>query len=259
MATSLTVPDHLDALAVAADRLVGDARAAGLDAKVPTCPGWRVRDLVGHTGGVHRWAAAVLAGGHRENLPDDEIASLMALPPDAELLGWYRSGAELLCDTIRAAPEDLQALVFLRKAPAPVAFWARRQAHEVTIHSVDALAARIGHQPTTAQADVDRELAVDGIDELLTGFVTRRSSRLRTAEPFVVTVTPTDAEVAWTVRLSADQAVTTDGADAHADAVVSGTAADLYLGLWNRGDEIAVDGEPEFLGEWRDKVRIRWS
>ena len=75
----------------------------------------------------------------------------------------------------------------------------------------------------------------------------------------MVAVAPTDAEVGWTLRLSAEPVVTTDGADPDADAVVTGTAADLYLGLWNRGDEIAVTGEPEFLGVWRDKVRISWS
>ncbi|MCZ9346869.1 maleylpyruvate isomerase N-terminal domain-containing protein, partial [Streptomyces sp. TRM76130] len=38
--------------------LASAAEAAGSDAEVPHCPGWRVRDLVAHTGAVHRWAAS---------------------------------------------------------------------------------------------------------------------------------------------------------------------------------------------------------
>ncbi|KIF71110.1 hypothetical protein HY68_24945, partial [Streptomyces sp. AcH 505] len=32
-------------------------------ARVPTCPEWRVRDLVGHIGQGHRWAAGIVRGG----------------------------------------------------------------------------------------------------------------------------------------------------------------------------------------------------
>lgn len=39
------------------------AETAGSDAEVPTCPGWRVRDLLRHTGMVHRWATAFVAEG----------------------------------------------------------------------------------------------------------------------------------------------------------------------------------------------------
>ncbi len=259
MPTTLTLTDHLDAVARAAVGVAADAETAGLDTPVPTCPGWTVRDLVVHLGGVHRWAAAIVAGARTENLAAGELDAVLAAPADEALLEWFSVGADRLRATLAQAPPDLAALVFLRDSPSPREFWARRQAHETTMHRVDALAARLGRLATTSQAEVDRDLAVDGIDELLTGFVTRRSSALRTDDPFVVAVAPTDADIGWTLRLSADPVVTTLGADPEADAVVTGTAADLYLGLWNRGDEIAVTGEPEFLGAWRDKVRISWS
>ena len=35
-------------------------RAADLDAPVAACPGWQVRDLVGHLGRIHRWATDIL-------------------------------------------------------------------------------------------------------------------------------------------------------------------------------------------------------
>uniref|UniRef100_UPI00403FF2ED maleylpyruvate isomerase N-terminal domain-containing protein n=1 Tax=Streptomyces sp. TG1A-60 TaxID=3129111 RepID=UPI00403FF2ED len=42
--------------------LVAAVRKAGTDAAVPTCPDWRARDLVRHTGVVHRWLTAFVAG-----------------------------------------------------------------------------------------------------------------------------------------------------------------------------------------------------
>ena len=46
---------------MAAAAAVADAGAA-----VPTCPGWTVRDLIRHTGGVHRWATGFVADGRTE-------------------------------------------------------------------------------------------------------------------------------------------------------------------------------------------------
>ncbi|MGN5377843.1 maleylpyruvate isomerase N-terminal domain-containing protein [Streptomyces lasalocidi] len=43
--------------------LAAAADAAGTDAKVPTCPEWQVRDLLRHTGAVHRWAAGYITEG----------------------------------------------------------------------------------------------------------------------------------------------------------------------------------------------------
>ena len=75
-------------------------------------------------------------------------------------------------------------MVFLKDAPPPRRFWARRQAHETTIHSVDAVAAALGRWPTASDVTIDPVLAADGIDELLTGFITRGKGRLHTAEPY---------------------------------------------------------------------------
>ncbi|MEU9007352.1 maleylpyruvate isomerase N-terminal domain-containing protein, partial [Streptomyces sp. NPDC048551] len=44
-------------------RLLAEAAGrAGTEAPVPTCPGWRVSDLLRHTGAVHRWATGFVAG-----------------------------------------------------------------------------------------------------------------------------------------------------------------------------------------------------
>jgi uncharacterized protein (TIGR03083 family) len=137
MPTRLSLELHLEALVRGGNALREAAATAGLDAKVPTCPAWDVTNLVTHQGMVHRWAAANLRGdtGH------DTAASQAEAGAAASLLDWYDHGLAALVDTVQATPEDAKAMVFLRDAPPPRRFWARRQAHETTIHSVDAISA----------------------------------------------------------------------------------------------------------------------
>ena len=95
-----------------------------------------------------------------------------------------------LLDTLRSVPDDVRAMVFLKDAPPPRRFWARRQAHETTIHAVDALAASLGGCPTSDESagalPIDAELAVDGIDELVSGFMPRGRPKIAGDEPFVL-------------------------------------------------------------------------
>lgn len=226
---------------------------------VPSCPGWTVADLLAHHGGVCRWAATIVGQGRTTNLPDAELSVVMAAPEGwVELLAWYTESASNLLGSLRTA-RDGPALVFLLDAPDPRLFWARRSAHESTIHRLDVLAAGLGHLPTTTAAAISTELAIDGIDELLMGFVPRRTSKLRADEPIAVTVAPTDADRAWTVAIGAGPPVSSMGTTTDADAVLTGTAAAVYAGLWNRGDEIAEHGPAPILGLWRDKVRVSWT
>ncbi len=251
--------DELVAVAQAESAALSDqAERVLLSDPVPTCPEWSVRQLLQHIGGVQRWATAIVAGA-RTRWPSAEEEAALFAAPDENLVGWFLSGAVRLADALRDAPDDLQAAVFLRNADGPRHFWARRQAHETTIHRVDVLSARLGRIPSTAEAGIRTALALDGIDELITGFVPRRSSRLRTDEPFLVVVRATDTDAAWTVRVS-DQPPTVDrGADPAAHSVITGSAAALYLGLWNRGDDVAENGTVDALGHWRQQVRVSWS
>jgi uncharacterized protein (TIGR03083 family) len=256
----MTVDDLLTVSATEADKLAEEAERVLLSDPVPTCPLWSVRDLVEHLGGVHRWATAIVAGGLLQSPPPEQFAAQFAPPTDPDgLLPWFREGANQLIDALRVAPDDLRAFVFLKNAPPARQFWARREAHETTIHRVDALAARLGRMPSTAEAGISTAVAVDGIDELVNGFVPRRSSRLRTDEPFRMTIAPTDVPTAWTIAVSDQPPVASPGSDPQANALLTGTAAALYLGLWNRGDDIAENGTVDALGHWREQVRVTWS
>ena len=134
-----TVEQHLAGIDAAVDRMAVWSRAAGPDAPVPTCPGWTVRDLLAHQGMVHRWATAVVRGDDPAGVDDAALEAEGRATPDP--VGWLIDGAQPLVDALRAAPDDLAVMTFLKAAPPARAFWARRQCHETTVHALDALSA----------------------------------------------------------------------------------------------------------------------
>ena len=237
MPTQLSTARHLEGLRDAMLAFVRYADRAGLAAPVPTCPKWTVRELVAHQGVVHRWAAALVRG---EQLDEEAKAALESEGrKDADPLSWLREGAVDLTHAIRDAPDDVEAVVFLEDAPAPRAFWARRQCHETTIHAVDALAASLGRPPRADEVWIERDIATDGLDELLGGFLTQRRSRLRCDEESLLVVRPDDTADVWELSLGPRPAVTRrrtadEGDDPDPDWELTGPAVELYLRLWNR-------------------------
>lgn len=247
----MQLEQHLGAFAEAVEAFVASATSAGLEAPVPTTPDWDVRRLVAHQGLVHRWAA----GNVRHEPVDPDAVEAEGLA-SADPIGWLQEGADRLEHVIREAPDDLEALVFLRDAPTPKRFWARRQCHETTMHAVDALSAALGRYPKAVDTWIDRDVAVDGIDELLTGFLPRPRSQLRADEPLTIAVLPEDSEQCWLVAVSSQAPVTARGlGDEDADVVLRGTAVALYLTLWNRSDEVSDDS----LQLWAEQARVTWG
>jgi uncharacterized protein (TIGR03083 family) len=94
-------------------------------------------------------------------MDDKETRGIMAPPADdGALVDWFREGHAGLVRRLEAAPPDLACWSFL-PAPTPLAFWARRQAHETAIHRADAQGS--GGAVTPFQP----AFAADGLDELL--------------------------------------------------------------------------------------------
>lgn len=231
--------------------LLADAAGqARLTAKVPPCPGWQVRDLVRHQGVVHRWAARFVTEGRTDAARMEEDA-----PEDGVLLSWFREGHARLVDGLAAAPPDLDCWYFL-PAPSPLAFWARRQAHETTVHRVDAEAA-LGKDLTP----IGTAFASDGVDELLTGFHVRAKSRVRSDRPRSLRVRAVDAPAGqgdWLMHLTADPLRTERAGMGPADCTVRGTAAELYLALWNRGpyEGLEVSGDTSLVELWQRTAAV---
>ena len=250
----MNVDEHIDVLRREGPRLADAAAQTGLDAKVPSCPAWVVGDLVRHQGGVHRWATGVVAGPRTKawNVDLDEVVGTW--PADDALLDWFRAGHTALVDALANAAPTLDCWTFLQ-APSPRAMWARRQAHETTVHRIDAELAAGGSLTT-----IDAPFAADGVDELLACFITRRGGRLRADPPRSLRVRCTDAAGDWLVAIGPDGVETTPGRDG-AECTVAAPAADLYLALWSRRDLDGLDvaGDRAVLDLFLDKVHVRWS
>jgi uncharacterized protein (TIGR03083 family) len=152
---------------VEGDMLAAAAARAGLDAAVPACPGWQVRDLLKHTGYVHRWATGYVTERHTSRMGVSEKDVLGEGPADEALLDWFREGHASLVTALEDADPSLECWTFLA-APSPLAFWARRQAHETAIHRVDAEQARAGGTEAapggTEAAPSRTEAAADGTE-----------------------------------------------------------------------------------------------
>jgi uncharacterized protein (TIGR03083 family) len=254
---------------------LGDAAgAAGLEAPTPTAPDWTVRDLLRHTGDVHRWAAPPRA--HRPGPRLDDIESVAGtLPDDADLLSWYRDGHRALVRTLTEADPAVDCWSFL-PAPSPLAFWSRRQAHETAIHRADAESAG-GVTPA-----YDPWFAADGVDELLFGFFGRRPAApgagaadegVRTLQLRATDLDGVDGGVAgaewgapdgpadaWLVRIGPDFFASSRRRE-DADLTIAGPASDLYLLVWNRRTEegLDVEGDASLLDDWRANARITWG
>ncbi|MFF7009142.1 maleylpyruvate isomerase family mycothiol-dependent enzyme [Streptomyces fimicarius] len=251
----MQIAEHIASLSGEGRLLAAAAERAGPGASVPTCPGWQIRHLLRHTGMVHRWAAAFVTEGHTAYQPDGGEPAL----DGAELLAWFREGHDHLVRSLEEAPADLDCWTFLT-APSPLAFWSRRQLHETTVHRVDAESALGG--PLTP---VPAKRAVDGIDELLTGFHARPRSKVRSRKPRTLRVRAVDTEATWTVRISEDppEAVRTaapDAPDGGVDCELSGTAEGLCLTLWNRLPLAALSlrGDRSVARLWTDNSAVTW-
>lgn len=179
------------------------------DAPIASCPQWALRDLVVHTGSIHRWALRRALGAARE--PHRELT-------DANLPDWFAEGAAALHAGLAAVDPGTACKGF--EDPATVAFWIRRQAHETAMHRVDA-------QLATGAADpIPADLALDGIREVFEVFAPRqvRLGRAQPAPYGLVLVTPSG-----TVTVPGPEPVT-----------VTGSEQDVLKALWRRPADVAA-------------------
>jgi len=253
------IAEHIEAVRRHGIALAGAANRAGLTAPVPPCTPWQVKDLLRHTGFIHRWAASHITEPRDQVLdgpPETDI--LAGGAPDGELLDWFRDGHAALVQALAAASPGLATATFMA-APSPLAFWARRQAHETAIHRADAEHAA-GTQPGFAA-----DFAADGIDELIMGFASRRKYQPQAGQEGTLRVSATDTGSHWYASIGEGRLHPRrgDGAGEQADCTLSGPASAVYLLLWNRAPvwprELTLSGNREVMTAWQRIVRVRWA
>jgi uncharacterized protein (TIGR03083 family) len=248
----LPFDDYLAAIRREGELFAAAVAAGELDATVPTCPEWTLRELAHHLGRTHIWASVHVEQARDTPLTKDEEQVVWGtMPGDAEVVAWYRATRDRLVAALEAAPPDLACWTFLPNSPLPRVFWARRQAHELTIHRVDAQHVAGPIEPVSV------DFALDGIDELLFGFYGRPRSRLRGETPCTLSIR-TD-EASWLVHIGLEGA-RAERSDAAGDCTVRGGASEVYYALWNRSPvhALRVDGDPAVLDVWTGKAHVRW-
>lgn len=216
----------------------------GLDAPVPSCPGWSVADAVSHTGEVY---AHKVACTRLQAAPDPWP------PPEhagREPLELFDAGLDELLIVFGSQPPEAPSHTWWDPDQS-VGFWMRRMALETAVHRVDV---ELAHGVPTP---VDPELAVDGIDELLVMMLAGDEwAEHGTRFPVDATARITCQGRSWTVRADADAVLVDRSADGDADAEVAGEPSDLYLWLWGRADEspLVVTGEATAVHDLRGRL-----
>jgi hypothetical protein len=102
--------------------------------------------------------------------------------------------------------------------------------------------------------------AVDGVDELLNGFMARRTGRI-TADPATsIALSATDADASWTIHIEPN-GHRVSNCEHPAALNLTGPASDLYLLLWNRTGVERLDarGDLQILEAWRRHAAVTWS
>lgn len=239
---------YLDALTAQSARFGDALRGADMDQPVPTCPEWTLHELTAHVGRSQRWVEHVVA--HRITDPvDPSRLPAVEVPDGADELGrWLRDGAAALVDTIRSV--GMRTPVWSFGDDHSVAFWARREAHETSVHRADVELAR-GRDFT-----LDPDLAADAITEWLQMLCSDIALRARPSlaalrgEGEVLHLHSTDAGLGeageWIVRRTPAGPVWEHG---HAKGAVAirGAVVDLLLLLMRR---VPVDESPaQVLGD----------
>ncbi|MDQ6874896.1 MAG: maleylpyruvate isomerase family mycothiol-dependent enzyme [Actinomycetota bacterium] len=227
--------------------LLAGAATRDLDAAVPPCPGWLVRDVVTHTAEVyeHKLACIRLRAAPQPWPPAH-------WPGAADPIGWFTDAHRRMLDVLNSTDPATPAYTWW-PADQTVGFWVRRMAQETAMHRVDAQSAFDSVTP------VDADLAADGVDEVLNVMLAGDWSEA----PIEVAGSGQRVEVStagqsWLVTLQAE-AVTVGRTDGTvADATVSGPPSELLLWMWGRAPDTVVDvaGDRTASGLLRERLAL---
>lgn len=245
--TTLDYAAHCDAAEAEILRLADAVRGADPATPVPTCPGWTLADLVTHVGGVHRWAATIVATQSASRVRRDELE--LGIPDNPRALAdWLAAGAVPTAAAFRAA--DPEAEVWSWGAVKRARFWPRRMVHETAVHRADA------ELSLGRPFAVEPEVAADGIDELLdnlphAAYFAPQVENLRGDGEAIALVMPGVA--AWRIELLPDR-FSWSRSEGPAAVTVTAAPPDLLLVMYGRrqvSDEgVSVDGDNALFDRW---------
>lgn len=201
-------------------RRLGQAARSEPQGPVPQYPGWTLSDLASHTASIHGRTILIC-----RDLPGERI-SAPRLPEGMDPLDWYDRTLEEMLEVLAEMDPDIPVWGF---GPGPtLGFWERRMVIETGMHRWDAT------QAVGEEEKLTDHVARCGLDEF--GDMWHpHMGELPTLE-----VVATDLGRSWRYG------------EADPEAILEGTASDLYLRLVSRDSPVqlpdrwaeAVDGLP---------------
>ncbi len=237
----MTTPSYAELVTAVRREGEGIAAAAsmGIDATIPACDGWDVVDLVEHVSKIYARVGSLVS--NRVTEQPDRVVELPAGEP-VEVL---RDLLDELVSALSESEPDTPVWNWDPSAPQVAAFWARRMAHESSVHRFDAQAAHGVMQP------IDADLASDGIDELVDTLVHRIYGRDNVVGPTGTVRLHSVDHDAWLLQLTADGVHRIGTVDAP-DVTANGTSSALLLAALGRVPWTALDvaGDVELLTSW---------
>ncbi|GAA1300828.1 maleylpyruvate isomerase family mycothiol-dependent enzyme [Saccharothrix xinjiangensis] len=226
MSRGLVAYDRLiDVVELEAERLAAAAEGQRPERQVPACPGLNLGETARHVGSTYRMVSTWLREGSQPLVWQQDPEEGQELPE------YVRGGVRDLVRALRAREPDDPCETWW-PAERNHNFWARRLAHESTVHRMDVQgAAGLPVDP------VDDDVAEDGIDEILSlwlghrldlmGVRGTRLGSVAIGTPGRTWIAATGPEPAAAHLLLPDEGPT-------ADAEVRGTPMQLYRWLWGR-------------------------
>ncbi|MEX2550839.1 MAG: maleylpyruvate isomerase family mycothiol-dependent enzyme [Nitriliruptoraceae bacterium] len=237
--------DHVQGLREEIDRI--RAVVDDLDAPVPSCPDWRVRDLLHHLGSVYRTFRRVAEEGWMERPPAPASEDRPQADDDG-IVAWTDQQAELLVRALERLDPSAPRWNF-SPGPQVGAFIPRRMHHESVLHrrDLEGASGRTGR--------IDEPVAIDGVLEYLQVYLPRSGRWEGEAGVFHTDVTdgPT-----FELELARDRLPVVHATPGQQpDAVVAGDAESLLLAWWDRTPLTSVlqDGDPDWVQEVRRFAR----
>lgn len=214
--------DHLAKLEESAARISELIHGQELSTPVPRLGRWKIRDVVAHLGGVHRWATRIVEARSMDG-PGFTKSKL----DGTELCHWFDEGAGRLLDALRSNPPTDPCPNFNPGSDPTVSWWVRRQLHETTVHRWDV------ERAVAQLTSIDAEVAADGVDEYLDVFVRTRGKQTLTAPLVLASTEPVRS---WSLT-PADRPGRVDIAPGRLDEItdeIAGSPQDLLLLAWGR-------------------------
>lgn len=235
---------------VAAVRREGEqllaAAGQGLDEWVPSCEEWNVEALVEHVASVYNNVVQLVT--RRLTTPNWDKDPV----PDGEPLEVLRDLLDDLVEGLGECDPDTPVWNWASGSDDVAAFWARRMAHESSVHRFDAQVAHGIAQP------IDAELAADGLDELIDVIGPRVYRREKITDgPVGVVALESSDNGTWYVELRADGLARRDVVSEPA-AVVRGTTSGLLLAAYGRIPWTTQDvsGDVDLLDAWSAQMHF---